>query len=53
MEIAFKSFEEKIIHYTLKNINKKVYLIDHLMAQNQNYSKILKEITSILKNLIM
>ena len=53
MEIAFKSFEEKIIHYTIKNLNKKIYLIDHLMAQNQAYSVILKEITTILKNLIM
>jgi hypothetical protein len=53
MEVAFKTYEEKIIYYTLTNLKKKIYLIDHLMAQNQDYSKILKEISDILKNLIM
>lgn len=53
MEIAFKTFEEKIIHYTLKNINSKIHLLDHLMSKNQNYSTILKNLSTILKYLIM
>jgi hypothetical protein len=53
MEIAFKSFEEKIIHRTLKNIENKIYLLDHLMSKNQNYTTILKNLSVILKQLIM
>ena len=53
MEIAFKSFEEKIIHYTLTRLNKKLDLLDHLMSQNQDYSVVLKNLGSILKHLIV